>query len=343
MSPQSQSNNTILIVWLAVVCAVVYAMIVVGGITRLTQSGLSMVDWRPILGAIPPMTPEQWNATFEAYKAYPEYQKINQSMTLDQFKGIFFWEYAHRLLGRIIGLIYFLPFVVFLALKKIDRRWVGRIMVGLLLGGSQGLMGWYMVKSGLVDVPHVSHFRLAAHLLLAIFILAYLFWLILEMSGVRRVEVPRLYFHSSVFLSFLLFVQLLYGAFVAGLDAGRAFNTYPLMHGQFLADAALMIQPTWQNLFENGVMMQFVHRWLAAVLLMGVIALALLSYRLKVLMPAAFVLALLTCAQFILGVVTLLLSVPALIGSIHQALACLVVLAMTFLLYSSSGKKSETS
>ncbi len=329
-----------LVIWLSAVCAVVYAMIVVGGITRLTQSGLSMVDWRPIMGVIPPMNEAEWQATFDAYRQYPEYQKINKGMSLDEFKGIFFWEYFHRVIGRFIGLIYFVPFVVFLALKKVEPRWQPRLWIALALGGMQGLMGWYMVKSGLVDVPYVSHYRLAAHLLLAIVILGFLFWLILDLLEVRRESAPPLIGSLALWMLGLLSVQLLFGAFTAGLDAGYGFNTYPLMHGQFLADAALMIEPFWRNIIENGVMIQFIHRWLGALLVLGILVLTWLSMSHSRLRMAALILAGVTLIQFLIGVMTLVMRVPVVMGSLHQAVAALLVLAMLYFVYVTRSARS---
>ena len=326
------ADNRNLVVWLSCVCVVIYLMIVVGGVTRLTQSGLSMVDWKPIMGVIPPITLTEWEQAFEAYKQYPEFQKINQDMELEQFKGIFYWEFGHRLLGRIIGLVYFIPFVIFLALGRIEKRWKPQLWIAFVLGGLQGLMGWYMVKSGLVDIPHVSHFRLAAHLLLAMLILVVLFWLILDLLGVKRVQASGREQKASVVILLLLTLQLLLGAFTAGLDAGHGFNTYPLMHGQWLADAAVMIEPFWRNFIENGVMIQFLHRWLGALLLIGVIGLAFATARNGMLLPA-MVLVGITAIQFGLGVATLMLRVPVVLGSLHQAVACLMVLVLVYLVY----------
>ncbi len=321
-----------LVIWLAVVCLVVYLMIVVGGVTRLTQSGLSMVDWRPIMGVVPPLTTEDWQQTFDAYKQYPEYQKINKGMSLGEFKQIFYWEYGHRVLGRMIGMIYFLPFVVFLAMGRVEKRWQPRLWIAFTLGGLQGLMGWYMVKSGLVDVPYVSHYRLAAHLMLAMLILAFLFWLILDMLAVKKPEVSASQSSMSMWLLILLVVQLVLGAFTAGLDAGYGFNTWPLMHGQFLADAALMMSPFWLNFVENGVMIQFVHRWLGALLVLGILWFAFKS-RGTALFGATMILVGVTLVQFLLGVTTLLYRVPVVLGSLHQAVACLMLLALVYCVY----------
>ena len=328
-----RANNQHLIAWLGGVCIVIFAMIVIGGLTRLTQSGLSMVDWQPILGIIPPLTAADWQAAFDAYKSYPEYQKINMGMTLSEFKVIFYWEYGHRVLGRIIGLAFFVPFLIFLLMGKIEKRWQGPLWFALVLGGLQGLMGWYMVQSGLVDVPHVSHFRLAAHLSLALIILVYLFWLMLDMASVGRESVGQGLRYGAVGIAMLLAVQLVFGAFTAGLDAGRGFNTWPLMHGQFLADAAVMIDPAWRNLIENGAMIQFVHRWLGGLLVLAVIAFSILALRQGVLRQPVLALLAVTGCQFLLGVFTLLYAVPILLGSLHQAVACVMALTLTYVIY----------
>jgi cytochrome c oxidase assembly protein subunit 15 len=284
------------------------------------------------MGAIPPLTLTEWEQAFDAYKQYPEFQKINGHMDLEQFKGIFYWEFGHRLLGRVIGLVYFIPFVIFLALGRIEKRWKPQLMIAFVLGGLQGLMGWYMVKSGLVDVPRVSHFRLAAHLLLAILILAFLFWLILDLMEVKRPGVPSGLQRLAVLMLVVLALQLLLGAFTAGLDAGYFLNTYPLMDGQWLADAAVMMEPFWRNFIENGVMIQFMHRWVGALLLIGVVGLAFETARNGMLFPA-IVLVVVTATQFGIGVATLMLRVPVVLGSLHQAVACLMVLALVYLVY----------
>ena len=333
MNTATDRNNRNLIIWLGGVCLVIYCMIVVGGVTRLTQSGLSMVDWQPIMGVIPPVTAEEWQQTFDEYRQFPEYQKLNRGMSVEEFKDIFYWEYGHRVLGRLIGLIYFVPLVAFLVLGRVEKRWVPRLWIGFVLGGMQGLMGWYMVKSGLVDVPHVSHYRLAAHLMLALIILVFLFWLILDLAAVRRMPAKPLVRQLGLGLAVLLAVQLIFGAFTAGLDAGRGFNTWPLMHGQLVADAATMIKPFWHNFFENGAMIQFVHRWVGALLLAGVIVLAIAGWQNPTHRLPLLCLAVVTLVQFTLGVFTLLHAVPVSLGSIHQAVACLMLLALTWFVY----------
>lgn len=327
------ANNRVVVIWLVVVCAVIYLMILVGGITRLTQSGLSMVDWQPVMGVVPPLSEEDWQATFDAYKQYPEYQKINRGMSLEEFKAIFYWEYGHRVLGRAIGLIFFVPFLVLLAMKKVEARMVPRLWIAFVLGGLQGLMGWYMVQSGLIEVPRVSHYRLAAHLLLAIFILCFLIWIILDALGLERRAVPNGFRLMTFGLAGLLFLQLLYGAFTAGLKAGLGFNTFPLMHGEFIAEAAWMMDPTWLNFLENGVMTQFVHRWLGALFTLLVLIAVYWAYLLRQLVVPMLILAVVTLAQFGLGIMTLIFQVPVGLGSLHQGLACLLVIVLTYVVY----------
>jgi heme a synthase len=331
------NSNKVVTGWLMLVCIVIFAMIVVGGVTRLTHSGLSMVDWKPVMGFIPPVGDEQWQETFDAYKQYPEYQKVNKGMTLGEFKNIFYWEYGHRVLGRSIGLVFFVPFVVLFLLGRIEKSLVPKLLVALFLGGLQGLMGWYMVMSGLVDMPRVSHYRLAAHLVLALVILSYLFWIILDLQSTRKISVSH-WFNSLCILALsIVSLQIIFGAFTAGLRAGLGFNTFPLMNGHIMAEAATMMTPFWLNFFENGAMVQFVHRWLGTFVLI----LVLLLFGLTVLgnMPRRLVaicglLAGVTFAQFVIGVLTLINYVPVALASTHQGVACVVLLASVFLVYS---------
>jgi cytochrome c oxidase assembly protein subunit 15 len=309
-------------------------MIVVGGITRLTESGLSMVDWRPLIGIVPPLNEVDWQQAFDAYKNFPQYQQTNSSMDLEAFKGIFYWEYGHRVLGRLIGIIFFVPFIILLALKKIEKPMVPKLVVGLILGGLQGLMGWYMVMSGLVDIPRVSHYRLAAHLMLALLILAYLTWLVLDLWGARRENVPVSFRNMVIVLAPVLFLQILYGAFVAGSRAGYGYNTFPLMNGELIPQIAWQLSPLWQNLFDNNAMLQFLHRWLGASVLIMTITLSVMSVRLNVAVSrVTFLLLFTVLVQFLLGVFTLLNVVPIGLASLHQAGACFVLTVMVYLFY----------
>ncbi len=326
--PVNDSANRVIVAWLLVVCMTIFAMIVVGGVTRLTHSGLSMVEWEPIVGIIPPIGEQEWNETFEAYKQYPEYQKVNRGMSLDEFKSIFYWEYGHRVLGRVIGIVFFVPFALLWITGRIGKTLRPGLLFALVLGGLQGLMGWYMVKSGLVDMPRVSHYRLAAHLLLALAILSWLWWMILGLLGTTRERTPR-YFRGLAHLTLaLLVVQITWGAFTAGLRAGLGFNTFPRMNGEWLASAATMMVPFWHNFIENGAMVQFIHRWTGTLLLALAVVLFVEAFRTSLPVKARRVCGwflLLCLAQYSLGVMTLVHYVPLLLASLHQALAVLLL------------------
>lgn len=330
-----QETQRAMIYWLLILIATVFTMIVVGGITRLTDSGLSMVEWRPLLGTLPPMTDAEWQRVFSIYKEYPQYQLVNRGMSLEEFKFIFYWEYGHRALGRLIGLMFALPFFFFLIRGMVPDNMKLKLWIALFLGGSQGLMGWYMVKSGLVDEPLVSHYRLAAHLSLALIIFAYLTWLVLELLKPERFHVSSLFKSLLNAFTILLILQIVYGAFVAGNRAGFGFNTYPLMNGDWLPEVALNIAPLWHNFVDNNAMLQFIHRWLGALVLLVAGGLAWIAAtrenrRIKI---SAFMLLGAVVVQFALGVLTLVYVVPLSLGSIHQAGACVVVLCLVVLHY----------
>ncbi|MDZ7685069.1 MAG: COX15/CtaA family protein [Gammaproteobacteria bacterium] len=329
-------SNKLVVTWLGVVCATVIIMVVVGGVTRLTGSGLSMVDWKPIMGIVPPMDEAEWQAAFDAYKEFPEYREVNRGMDLDGFKRIFFWEYAHRVLGRLIGILFFVPLVVFWLAGKIESHYKVPMLVALGLGGMQGLLGWYMAESGLIDIPRVSHYRLAAHLSLAMFIMSYLFWLALSVAGVGVSAVSGRLRSVLYLLTVLLVLQIVFGAFTAGMRAGYGYNTWPLMNGQFMADAVFIMKPLWANFFESGPTVQFIHRWLAVLVLAVSAAASLLARREtpRVKWAAALMLAALF-VQFAIGVLTLVQVVPVTLGTIHQGWACFVLLALVYLLYAS--------
>lgn len=290
-------------------------MVIVGGITRLTQSGLSMVDWNLLMGAIPPMSPEAWDQVFEAYKQSPEFKIVNSSFTVDDFRSIFWWEYIHRMLGRLIGLVFVIPFVIFLIQKRISRQLLPKLLFLLFLGGFQGFLGWFMVKSGLVDNPHVSHFRLAAHLITAFLSFGYALWLALDLKYGSQSLTKSL----SPWLRWtwiLLLMQIIYGAFVAGLKAGQFYNTWPLMGGQVIPSEF------WHSLGRDGASamihnvtaIQFIHRTVAFILAGAVVA---MWWKYKSEKMYAF-LALIVGVQFLLGVLTLVMQVPLLLGVLHQ-------------------------
>ncbi|HEX6829306.1 MAG TPA: COX15/CtaA family protein, partial [Burkholderiales bacterium] len=273
-SASGARSNARVAAWLLACCTLLFCMVVVGGVTRLTRSGLSIVEWQPIVGAIPPLSQAQWQETFAKYQQTPEYQKVNHQMTLDEFKGIFWWEYFHRLLGRLIGVLYLLPFLYFLARRRIRGALAWKLAGIFVLGGLQGAMGWYMVKSGLVDDPRVSHYRLTAHLGIAFLIFAAMFWVALDLLGPRaRSDTPsserqRLR-RFSLGLAALIFLMVLTGGLVAGIRAGYAYNTFPLMNGHLVPPEIFLIEPWHLNFFNNMATVQFDHRliaWLLALL-----------------------------------------------------------------------------
>lgn len=256
--------------WLFIVAVLVFAMIVVGGATRLTDSGLSITEWQPILGAIPPVSTADWELAFEKYKQIPEYHIVNKGMSLDAFKAIYWWEWGHRLLGRLIGLVFALPLIVFWLLGRIPPGYGWRLTGLLALGGLQGLLGWYMVKSGLVDRVDVSHYRLALHLGAAFLILGLLIWSALDLAprgaAIRLATVGPRHLRIAVLLVVLLFLQVLLGALVAGLKAGLTYNTWPLMDGKLVPDGLFTLAPWHMNFFENVTTVQFDHRLMAYVI-----------------------------------------------------------------------------
>jgi cytochrome c oxidase assembly protein subunit 15 len=332
-----QRNNKQIAFWLLVCCLLVFSMVVLGGVTRLTRSGLSMVEWDPIMGIVPPMNEAEWQTAFDKYKQFPEYQKINAHMDLAGFKSIFLVEYAHRVLGRTIGLAFLLPFLFFWVTRKISRELVPKLVLMFVLGGLQGLLGWYMVKSGLVDRPHVSQYRLTAHLLAAFAIYGYMLWVALALLRPRAANagvdnIISLRRMGWLVTAFLLLV-ITSGGFVAGTKAGFAFNSFPLMNGQWLPPGYWALQPGWLNLFDNIATVQFNHRWLAITLAVVVCGYWWKSrrYPLDHSARGAFMLLLLVLgAQIALGISTLLMVVPVKLGAAHQGGALLLFSAALY-------------
>jgi cytochrome c oxidase assembly protein subunit 15 len=325
------SSQKSIAVWLLICCISVFAMVVLGGVTRLTQSGLSMVNWQPIMGVVPPLTETEWQDAFREYQRFPEYQKINQDMTLAEFKPIFWFEYAHRILGRAIGLIFLIPFLFFWFAQRIPRPLLPKLIGVFCLGGLQGLLGWYMVKSGLVSEPHVSPYRLTAHLALAVLIYGYMLWLVLGLitGGKHKrswsVDPP---WRLSVFVTVLVGVIIISGGFVAGTKAGFAFNTFPTMNGDWVPQGIWALQPAWRNLFENLATVQFTHRVIALALavLVAVLWLSVLltSVSPQVRLATHGLLAMLVM-QITLGVTTLINTVPVSLAAMHQGGGLLVL------------------
>ena len=333
---QATLQNRRIALWLFICCAMVFSMVILGGVTRLTGSGLSMVEWDPIFGIVPPLDEQSWNEAFGLYKHSPEYQKINIGMDLQGFKAIYWFEYTHRVLGRTIGIAFLLPLLFFLAKGWINRSLLPKLITMFVLGGLQGLLGWYMVKSGLVDNPHVSQYRLTAHLGLAVIIYAFMFRVALDLwygktpSRVSGAGLRRL----TALLGTLVFITILSGGFVAGLKAGFAYNTFPLMDGHWVPQAMFMQEPLWRNFFENIATVQFDHRLLATLVFTFVAVLWLATLRQPVPGQVRFGLHAIMAAAVLqvgLGISTLLLQVPVTLAALHQAGALLLFTAVMHL------------
>jgi cytochrome c oxidase assembly protein subunit 15 len=337
-------RHRVVATWLLLCCVLVFAMVVLGGVTRLTGSGLSIVDWRPIMGVLPPIGESQWNETFALYQQSPQFQKVNFNMDLEGFKEIFWLEYLHRLLGRTIGIVFLLPFLVFVATGRIARRDVPKYLLMFLLGGLQGLLGWYMVKSGLVNNPHVSQYRLTAHLLTAFAIYGYMFWVALSLLFRHRDGPRHALFPRTLALTGLIVITVISGGFVAGLKAGLVYNTFPKMGGRWFPDGLFMMEPPWHNFVENIVTVQFDHRVLALTTLAMVAAYWWtargkgLPSRLRPAVPALLIVAVL---QVSLGVTTLLLKVPTLLGATHQAVAMVLFTVALYLCHGMYGARAS--
>jgi len=323
-------------IWLLLICAVIFSMISLGGVTRLTGSGLSMVEWAPITGLLPPLNEFEWNAVFALYQDSPEYIKVNTGLDLAGFKSIFWFEYVHRLLGRAIGMLFFLPMLYFFARYPLPLALRLKLLGLFVLGGAQGLMGWYMVKSGLVNDPQVSQYRLVAHLSLALILYAVIFWMgsvYFVRHWTQRYVTPKGLCRTNLGLLALVVVTILAGGFVAGTDAGFAFNTFPLMNGKWVPEAYGVLTPLWLNWFENIAAVQFNHRLIATLTLIW--AGCAVWWALKVPLLREFrrlfvILAGMLVLQYSLGVLTLINVVPVALGAIHQAVA---VLALTVILF----------
>lgn len=310
----------------------VFLMVVVGGITRLTESGLSITEWRPISGAIPPLTDEQWQHAFDLYKATPEYREINgpAGMGLAQFKYIFFWEWVHRLIGRLIGLVFALPLLWFAWKRAIPEGYGWKLVALLILGGSQGALGWFMVQSGLVDRTDVSHFRLSAHLLLALFIMAALIWTALDLRQLEKtgVDRPARLSRAGLYTAAILFIQMLLGAWVAGLNAGYVASDWPLMQGQVYPKGVDWSQGAMHALTNDPYLLHFLHRWWAWVV---VVALVIFARRLRPLeRRASKAIHNAFGTQILLGIATVMTGMNIVLAVLHQAIGALVVAAFTW-------------
>lgn len=326
---QLQNTHKAITIWLFACAFMVFAMMVIGAITRLTESGLSMVEWRPLIGALPPMNDAEWQRVFELYQQSPEYQKKNFWMELDEFKTIFFWEWFHRLWGRTIGLVFALPLLVFWVKDMIPKGYKPKFIFLLFLGAAQGLMGWYMVKSGLIDQPAVSHYRLAAHLSLAFIIYGFLLWYAFSLTVRTHHAVSRtfrIHLHTA---TLFLTATIIWGAFTAGLDAGLLYNdSFPLMGGQIVPPDFWLHDSMFKNLLENHSGVQFFHRWLAIFTVAYILSVwahgMLKGYAFKTL----HLLAVMVILQMGLGIATILTSVHTHIAAAHQAGAAILLLLL---------------
>ena len=324
--------------WLTLCCAMIFFMVVLGGVTRLTGSGLSMVEWDPVFGVLPPLNEQQWEAVFAKYRASPEYRIVNIGMDLQGFKSIYWFEFAHRLLGRSIGAAFLLPLLYFAARRMLSKALAARLGAAFVLGGLQGVLGWYMVKSGLVDQPHVSQYRLTAHLSLALLIYAYLLWLLFDLLFPAPTEpgaAPAVRRAAPAVLG-LAVLTMVSGGFVAGLKAGFAYNSFPKMGDQWLPPAGWMLQPGWRNLFENIATVQFDHRLLAMLTLASI--LAFWAYALRRPIPRCarlgiHLLLLTGIIQVAMGIGTLLLHVPVALAAAHQAGALALLSVALFVVH----------
>jgi cytochrome c oxidase assembly protein subunit 15 len=342
-SAAPDANDRAVLRWLLLCLLLVICMILLGATTRLTGSGLSMVTWHPA-GMLPPLDTPAWQIEFERYQQYPEFQKINSAMTLDDFKRIFWFEYSHRMLGRLIGVVFLLPFLFFWLRGMLKPGLTPRLLIMFVLGGLQGLLGWYMVKSGLVSDPRVSQYRLTAHLLSALLIYGFILWTILtlawpaEYRRLRKSAIPG-WRKTSLSLMALLLVTISSGGFVAGLDAGLIFNSFPLMGGRLLPEGLGALSPWYLNPFENMVTVQFNHRWLAistATLLLIWYLRGRRQFADSPPLRSFKLVGMMTIVQVALGIATLLLQVPVVLGVLHQAGALLLFSALLGNLYALS-------
>jgi cytochrome c oxidase assembly protein subunit 15 len=335
ISAEQRRYNRQIAYWLLLCAAVIFGMIVLGGVTRLTHSGLSMVEWRPLLGIIPPIGQEEWLAVFEKYKQFPEYKKVNFGMSLDEFKYIFMYEYLHRVLGRIIGMLYFFPMVYFFATHKVGAGYKRKLITLFILGALQGGMGWFMVKSGLVDTPRVSQYRLTAHLGLAVLIYGYMFWVAMDLllEPVKG-RIFNGFSRFSKLLVGLVYFMILSGGLVAGIRAGFAYNTWPLMGEWFFPPGLFPAQLGFSAIFEDITTVQFNHRMFAYFISICILVFVYKGTTARMLSgkahTAMFLLLLALILQVVLGISTLIFLVPVPLAAAHQAGAILLFTATLY-------------
>jgi cytochrome c oxidase assembly protein subunit 15 len=335
----NDSSRKKIILWLLCGCFFIFSMVVIGGITRLTGSGLSITEWNVIMGTVPPLNHEQWNTAFEKYKEIPQYKLLNYNYTLGDFKKIFFWEYLHRFIGRMIGVVFLVPFLYFYVSGQFDKSTLRKCILLFVLGGFQGFLGWFMVKSGLTERTSVSHYRLAIHLVAAFLTFAFTLWFALELiyKNVNRNSLlKKKYSGMIMLLSGLVIVQIVYGAFVAGLHAGKFANTFPTMDGEWIPSGLFASGNFIANFFENPVAVQFIHRTLAFAILIITYWLWVAADKKAMNRSQRRGINLLLFAvslQFLLGVITLLSAAEITLASLHQVGAFILFSSVIFLLF----------
>lgn len=322
-------------IWLLMGVVLISCMVFIGGVTRLTDSGLSMTDWNLILGAVPPVNDAQWQERFEQYQNFPEFKLVNQDMTLAEFKGIFFWEYFHRLWGRMLGIVFIVPFIYFLIKKQLKGKLLTRSIIILFGGATVGGLGWFMVLSGLVDRPDVSHYRLALHLFAALSLICFVYFTYLDALPKRLSFSARSGFsmRTAQLLFIAFFVQVVWGAFTAGLDAGAIYNTYPLMNGSIVPENAFPFDSFLKNITDHKDGVQLIHRYFGTLLFITTTVMGVQAYRKYGFWNQFTPVAACVALQFTLGVITILISaggVPVWIGSVHQMGAILVLLSLVY-------------
>ena len=332
------ARNRLVATWLLICCTLVFAMVVLGGVTRLTGSGLSMVDWKPVTGFLPPLNDAEWQATFDLYQESPEFQKVNADMDVAAFKEIFWLEFLHRLLGRLIGIVFAVPFILFAARGYIQLKEWPKYGLMFVLGGAQGVLGWYMVKSGLVDNPHVSQYRLTAHLLAAFLIYAYMFWVAMSLLFPPGNDDERHpWYARAIGVTTLVSVTVISGGFVAGLKAGKIFNTFPMMGDYWIPPGVMALDPPWRNFFDNPATVQLDHRILAIATFLVIVAfwagMRRFNLTRRVILATNGLLAT-AILQVSLGILTLLYVVPTSLAAMHQGVAMLLFTAALYLVHS---------
>ena len=329
------NNNSGILVWISSLTVMVLLIIIIGGLTRLTDSGLSMVDWRPLIGTIPPLSPQAWVDVFSNYKLTPEFQIVNSKISLKEFKFIFWWEWFHRFFARLIGVVFIVPFIYFFLKNRLSKNLLITMTIIFIFGLFQAIVGWWMVKSGLTDNPYISAYRLTFHLANALIIFSLLFWLSLSLFyGKDKNHCrPKLIIHSFHFSLILVFITIITGSFMAGTDAGKSFSTFPLMNEQFIPEGYYLSEYGWKNIFENTIAINFNHRWLAifTFLFISSIIFYLLVYKKNKYNNFSLILVLIILfLQICLGILTLVYEVPLSYASLHQTNAILLLASMLF-------------